>query len=147
MTLLKVIFILVLLVALGLLGYYGYTTIMGKPFWPDWFSSSKKKDDDSGVTGSGTWTKPDPISDTGTFKYCELDGQDLLRKKIVKYDGKKITEQPYKLKCSECNQYLEIADEGGCVPYTFVLTENDADKGTGMCTGGLGVGKTCPKTS
>jgi hypothetical protein len=141
MTLLKVVFILVLFVSLGLLGYYGYTTIMGKPFWPDWFSS--KKDNDT-VTGSGTWTKPDPLTDIGSFNYCELEGEDLLLNKIVKYDGTKISNQPYQLKCSECNQYLEIADEGGCVPYTFDLIENDPDKGTGVCTGGLGVGKTCP---
>jgi hypothetical protein len=142
----KVLFIIALLVSLTILGYYGYTVITGKSFWPDWFKKTTS-DDTPAITGSGVWKKPDPIKDTGSYTDCLIPNDDIIPGHVVKYDGKKITEQK-PIKCSECNQYLEIADEGGCVPYTFDLAENGpTGRGTGACTGGLGVGKTCPKTS
>ena len=140
----KVLLIIVLLVSLGLLGYYGYTTIMGKPFLPNWFSG---KSDSKTDTGSGSWPKPDPI-DAGIFKDCKLEEEDYKYGTVYRYDGTKITAQPKDLTCSNCNQYSKLSDDGGCVPYGFEIPENSPDGSTsGVCTGGLGVSKTCPKTS
>lgn len=130
---------LILIVVLLILGYYGYTVIMKKPFIPSFLKSPT-----SSSSPQGTGDLSVPASDPSFPGMCEFEGEDVFNKSLYTYDGSMITKSDTVIKCADCPKYL-FKDDSGCVPYTYDAVYNkDNKKETGMCTPSLGASKKCP---
>ena len=128
---------LILIVILLILGYYGYTVIMKKPFIPSFLKSSPSPTPSSGDLSV-------PASDTSFKGMCEFEGEDVFNKSLYTYDGEVITKSDTVIKCADCPKYL-FKDDSGCVPYTYDAVYNKyKKKETGICTPSLGASKKCP---
>ena len=97
-----------------------------------WSCFSTKKTEADSNTASGS-----------NQMFCEFEGESTFNKMIFKRDGTPVTEQPDKMTCDECSNYIYKGSPGGCYDLGYDKELQAEGAVIGVCTAAF-TKKSCP---